>query len=311
MKSIAIIGAGICGLSTAYTLVEKGYHVSLYARDFPPDTTSNRAAAFWFPYHIENDLRCIRWSQASYQKYLSLLHEPATGVSIKELHKVSKSSDAPADYWKDFIPAGTCSALDASEFPEEFQEGYALQVPLIETQIFLPWLLDFLGDKGVKLIRREVKELSELTTEHDWVINCTGLGSRELCHDQSIYPIRGQVALLPPQANTPIFLYEEQPFYIVPRKDATIIGGTFEENVWDTTPEPDTIQRLYQQAKNMFPVLAEHPVTGSWAGLRPFRKVIRIEQEQGTNIIHNYGHGGSGFTLAWGCAEDIAAMLSS
>ncbi|MCX2740953.1 FAD-dependent oxidoreductase [Pontibacter anaerobius] len=311
MKSIAIIGSGICGLSTAYTLVEKGYPVTIYAKDFPPETTSNRAAAFWFPYHIENDLRCIRWSQASYHKYLSLLDNPATGVSMRELQKVTKSSDAPATYWKDFIPAGSCRLMDKTEFPGEFQEGYTIQVPLMETQIFLFWLMDFLSQKGVKFVKDEIKEFSELIAKYSWVINCTGLGSRELCHDQSIYPIRGQVALMAPQKHMPIFLYEEQPFYIVPRKDATIIGGTFEENVWDTTPETATVQRLYQQATDLFPQLADCPVTGSWAGLRPYRKVIRVEQEAGQNIIHNYGHGGSGFTLAWGCAEDIAFMISN
>ena len=309
MKNIAIIGSGICGLSTAYTLVEKGYTVTLYAKSFPPETTSNKAAAFWFPYHIENDLRCIRWSQTSYERYLSLLHNPATGISIKQLIKVTKVSDAPADYWKDFMPKGTCSPLEKAAFPDEFEEGYAIQVPLVETQIFLPWLMDSLKQKGVQLIQREIRDFNELTEEYNWVINCTGLGARELCRDESIYPIRGQVALLAPQKEMAIFLYEEQPFYIVPRKDATIVGGTFEENVWDTNAEPATIQRLHQQALNLFPQLAAAPVQGSWAGLRPFRKVIRVEREAGKNIIHNYGHGGSGYTLAWGCAEDIANML--
>ncbi len=283
--------------------------MTVYAKNFPPETTSNRAAAFWFPYHIENDLRCIRWSQASYQRYVALMDDTATGISMRQLHKVSKSTDAPANYWKDFIPANSCSTLKVTAFPADFQEGYALQVPLVETQRFLPWLLDDLSRKGVQFIRREVKALGELTASHEWVINCTGLGSRVLCHDQEIYPIRGQVVLLPPQQGMPIFLYEEQPFYIVPRQDATVVGGTFEENVWDTTPEPATLQRLYQQAVRLFPELSEQPMVGSWAGLRPFRKIIRLEQEPGQNIIHNYGHGGSGFTLAWGCAEDIAHLI--
>lgn len=309
MESIAVIGSGICGLSTAYTLVEKGYQVTVYARAFPPETTSNRAAAFWFPYHIENDTRCIRWSQESYEKYLSLMDDPAAGISIQQLIKVTKDSDPPALYWLDFMPEGTCRHMNNAELPEGYDDGYNIQVPLIESQIFLAWITDYLHQKGVEFIYREIHDLQELTDEHTWVVNCTGLGARELCADQQIYPIRGQVALLAPQKDLSLFLYEEQPFYIVPRQDVTLVGGTFEENVWDTTPEPSIIQHLYQQAADLYPQLAASPIIGSWSGLRPFRKEIRVEREAGKNIIHNYGHGGSGFTLAWGCAADVLLMI--
>lgn len=309
MESIAIIGSGISGLSMAYILVEQGFKVTLYASAFPPEITSNRAAAFWFPYHIENDTRCIRWSQESYEKYVSFLDDPATGVSKQQLIKVTKESDPPALYWLDFMPAGSCRQMDSSELPEGYQDAYDIQVPLAETQVFLPWLMNHLKGKGVEFIKRRIHDLHELTGQYSWVINCSGLGARELCKDKNIYPIRGQVLLLAPQKDLPIFLYEEQPFYIVPRKDATLIGGTFEENIWDTTPESETIDRLHEQAVNLFPQLAQSPVKNSWSGLRPFRKEIRVEREAGKNIIHNYGHGGSGFTLAWGCAAEVLQMI--
>lgn len=107
----------------------------------------------------------------------------------------------------------------------------------------------------------------------------------------------------------PLFLCEEQPFYIVPRQDATILGGTYEEEVWNLHTAPETIQRLYQQAVGLFPQLGDSPISGSWSGLRPYRKRIKVEQEEGTNIIHNYGHGGSGFTLTWGCAKEVADLM--
>lgn len=311
MESIAVIGSGICGLTTAYSLVEKGYQVTLYAKDFPPETTSNRAAAFWFPYHIESDSRCIRWSQESYTRYVSFLTDPASGVSMRQLLKVTKNQDPPADYWLDFMPAGSFRSLENSELPKGYDAGYDIWVPLVESHRFLPWLLNFLGRKGVELVAGEIKYLNELTDRYTWVINCTGLGARELCQDKNVYPIRGQVALLEPQKEMPLFLYEEQPFYIVPREDATLIGGTFEEQVWDTTPEPETIERLYKQAIDLYPQLTQSSFKGSWSGLRPFRKVIRVEREAVRNIIHNYGHGGSGFTLAWGCAAEVLELIGS
>ncbi|MEO8713061.1 MAG: FAD-dependent oxidoreductase, partial [Parafilimonas sp.] len=70
------------------------------------------------------------------------------------------------------------------------------------------------------------------------------------------------------------------------------------------------IERLLNNAYSVFPELKQQKVIGSWAGLRPYRNEVRLEHEAGTNIIHNYGHGGSGFTLAFGCAEEVASIVS-
>lgn len=311
ISHVAIVGAGIIGLTTAYQLLHKGYEITIYADAFAPDITSAKAAAFWFPYHIRNDERCIRWSQASYEKYMSLLPDPATGISRQRLLKMVKEEDTVADMsWSDFMPEDSCRPLNAEELKKGFRLGHEVHVPLIETQRFLPWLTSYLKNKGVRFLEKRINDLHNLADAHSWVINCSGLGAKELCGDNSIYPARGQVALIAPQQDRPLFLCEEQPFYIVPRQDATIIGGTYEEEEWDLNTEPETIQRLYQQAVELFPRLGNSPITGSWSGLRPYRKIIRVEKEDGNNIIHNYGHGGSGFTLAWGCAVDVAAMIS-
>jgi len=107
----------------------------------------------------------------------------------------------------------------------------------------------------------------------------------------------------------PIYLDNEKPLYIVPRKDAIIVGGTYEEKVKTEITEPSTIQRILNNAYEVFPALKQQQVIGSWAGLRPYRPEVRVEQEKVTNIIHNYGHGGSGFTLSFGCAEEVAKIV--
>ena len=104
-----------------------------------------------------------------------------------------------------------------------------------------------------------------------------------------------------------IFLDNELPLYIVPRKDAIIIGGTYEEGITDAVTEAATISRLFENAYKVFPELKDQKIIGSWAGLRPYRPLVRVEREG--KIIHNYGHGGSGFTLAWGCAEEVASLI--
>ena len=152
-----------------------------------------------------------------------------------------------------------------------------------------------------KMLIENFNELSSF----DVVINCSGLGAQTLCNDETVYPVRGQVALIETDTTKPIYLDNEMPLYLVPRKDAMIIGGTYEENVFDETTESSTIKHLLDVAYSVFPELKEQKIIGSWAGLRPYRNEVRLEHEAGTNIIHNYGHGGSGFTLAFGCAEEV------
>ncbi|MEO6719553.1 MAG: FAD-dependent oxidoreductase [Ferruginibacter sp.] len=312
IKNIAIAGAGISGMSTAFVLKEKGYRVTIYARAFSPNITSNKAAAFWFPYHIRNDKRGIGWCNTSYRYYLDFANDPTTGIGLQKLIKVLRTGVPEEEpIWREFMPGGSYSVIPGSSLAPGIEKAYDIQVPLIETQIFLPWLQQQLEQRGVVFIEQELQEFDALCGEYDLVINCTGLGSKILCKDESMLPIKGQVALLEPGTDLPIYLDNEKPLYIVPRKDAIIIGGTFEEGLDTEATEPETIERLLRNAYEVFPELKGKQVIGSWAGVRPYRSDVRVEQEPGRNLIHNYGHGGSGFTLAFGCAESVGAIVAS
>ena len=309
-KNIAIIGAGISGMSTAFLLTQKNHRITIYAKAFSPNITSNRAAAFWFPYHIRNDKRGISWCQTSYEYYKKLAKQKETGISMHQLIKVlRKGVKEEEPVWIDFMPSGSYRIMDSNELQAGILKGYDIIVPLIETQIFLPWLQKQLQQSGVELIEKEINDLSELTRSYDLVINCSALGAGKLCNDDNVIPVRGQVGLLAPKNNLPVYLDNEKMLYVVPRKDAIIVGGTYEERVEIETTEPSTIERILNNAYEIFPELKQQKVTGSWAGIRPYRAEVRVEHEEGTNIIHNYGHGGSGFTLSFGCAEEISAIV--
>ena len=303
---ITVIGAGISGLTSAYVLRKKGYDVKIIAKEFSPNITSNRAAAFWFPYHIRNDARGIQWCRKSYEQFKMLADDPATGVSMQQLLKVVRHGVEEQEMtWFSFMPEGSYRIMSENEIPKEYAIGYDVQVPLIETQIFLPWLMSELQKMNVEIEQKDVHSLDEV--DADIIVNCTALGSRELCHDTEVIPIRGQVALLSPKKFPYIFLDNELPLYIVPRQDAIIIGGTFEEGISDAVCEPATLRKILENAYNVFPELREQEVIGNWAGLRPYRPLVRVEREN--NIIHNYGHGGSGYTLSWGCAEEVSKLI--
>ncbi len=308
--NIAIVGAGISGMSTAHLLTNQGHNVTIYATSFSPDITSNKAAAFWFPYHIRNDSRGIAWCNTSYRYYMDFAKDPNTGIGLRKLYKILRENVAEEEpIWKDFMPTGSVRMMEPQELQPGVAIGYDIMVPLMETQLFLPWLMQQLKQVGVAFISRKIEDLNELSKSYEVVVNCTALGARELCKDDEVIPIRGQVGLIAPGGDWPIYLDNEKPLYIVPRKDAIIIGGTYEINEENAVTEPATIDQLLKNAYEVFPELAHHKVIGSWAGLRPYRKEVRVEREADKNIIHNYGHGGSGFTLAFGCAETVANIV--
>ena len=311
-KNIAIIGAGISGMSSAYLLKDRGYNITIFAKAFSPNITSNRAAAFWFPYHIRNDKRGINWCNVSYSFYCNMAGNAETGISMQKLVKVlRKGVTEEESAWIDFMPEGSLRIMNSAELAEDIAKGYEIEVPLIETQIFLPFLQTALTAGGINFIQQEIKELKDLSQKFDVVINCSALGSRELCNDQTIVPVKGQVGLLSPISDMNIYLDNEMPLYIVPRKDAIIVGGTYEEGEETEETQPSIIERLLQNAYNRFPILMQQKVLGSWAGLRPYRPTVRLEREGNTNIIHNYGHGGSGFTLSFGCAGEVAKIVET
>lgn len=309
-KNIIIVGAGISGMSTAFLLNGYSHRITICAKAFSPFITSNKAAAFWFPYHIRNDKRGIGWCNTSYQYYQQFSTQPETGISMQQLTKVLRSGvtdEGPA--WIDFMPPGICRSMPEEGLPPGIARAYDITVPLIETQIFLPWLQQELLQQGVAFIEKEIYNLNELATQYDVVINCTGLGAKKLCNDDEVIPVRGQVVLLQPMQGMPIYLDNESCLYIVPRKDAVIIGGTYEVGINSELTEALTISRILENAYRVMPELKNSKVTGSWAGIRPCRAEVRVEKEAGKKIIHNYGHGGSGFTLAFGCAQTVRDLL--
>jgi D-amino-acid oxidase len=303
---ITIVGAGISGLATAYVLGKQNHTIEINAKNFTPNITSDRAAAFWFPYHIRNDARGIHWCKRSYEVYKKLSEDSSRGVSMHKLLKVVRQGVQEVEMtWFSFMPEGSWRILEQHEIPKGYAVGYDALVPLIETQIFLPWLMNELRQMNITMAEREIKSFDEITGA-DMIINCSALGARQLCNDKELIPVRGQVGLLSPKNDFSIFLDNELPLYIVPRKDAIIIGGTYEAGITNDATEAATINRLFDNAYKVFPELKAQKIIGSWAGLRPYRPLVRVEREG--KIIHNYGHGGSGFTLAWGCAEEAALL---
>jgi D-amino-acid oxidase len=161
-KKITVAGCGVIGLTTAVLLQEDGYEVMIVTRDLPKQTTSNKAAAFWFPYHVRDSREILQWSMASYEKFEALSKAGESGVSMIPVFKLGNEITEIEQRIKETLPEGRFRPLTADELRGNFESGWHIEVPLIETPIYLPYLLNEFVKLGGKIAEHEIESLDEL-----------------------------------------------------------------------------------------------------------------------------------------------------
>jgi len=178
-------------------------------------------------------------------------------------------------------------------------DGVPMAVPFIETPIYLPWL------RGKLRVRRKtIRDLGAL--DADVVVNCTGLGARELCGDRALRPGRGVVLRTRNPGIVRHAVIMDPLTYVLTRAGDIVLGGTDDEVESRDVPRA-LAAAIYARCKAVEPRLPRAYAVD--VGFRPLRDAVRLEREG--NVIHNYGHGGAGFTVSWGCARDVLRLTRS
>jgi D-amino-acid oxidase len=314
-ERIAIIGAGVSGLTCGIVFAERGYRTAIFAKDIGQQTTSSVAAAVWFPYHVEPAERVIPLALETYQVLLDLARFPKSGVSIIESRQFLRTGEIEIPDWA--IPLGASvipSEVEGSL--ESFKSGFSLRVPLTDTTIYLDYLTARFH-KADGEIRANVRfeKLEDVDAKFDIVINCAGIGARELVRDADLEPRRGQVAIVPKiEGLACAVVCDDAPLmYAIPRANDCVFGGTndLSDNL---AADSATTQRIVGECSRVLNI-SKPRVLAERVGLRPFRKSgLRLERDRiddGRAVIHNYGHGGAGFTLSWGCAREVLDIAAS
>jgi len=198
------------------------------------------------------------------------------------------------------------------EMPDDFLHGFSFLTWMVEMPKYLEYLRQTFAGYG-NITLRNVRSLDEAFADHDLVVNCSALGSRDIAgiEDKSVYPVAGQIVQIPRTIERTILFDTESVTYIVPRGDNTILGSTAQKNLYDRTPVAETTDDIVKRCRAFFPNVANKEIQEEKVGLRPARSVVRLEAEDmpgGKRLIHNYGHGGAGVTLSWGCANDVVAL---
>jgi D-amino-acid oxidase len=335
-RQVAVIGAGVSGLTCGVLLAERGYRAAIFAKETGQQTTSGAAAALWFPYDAEPPDKVIPWALRTFDVLSDLARVSGSGVSMIELHQLSRAREIQIPDWAIALGAQAVIHSDPSVMSSArravaerrrevetspavtfsfFKSSFTLTVPLMDTTIYLDYLANrFVAAGGSITANIHFNEPEDVDRKFDLVINCAGIGARELMQDLDLEPHRGQVAIVRKieHLSCAIVCDDAPLLYAIPRGNDCVLGGTNELSS-DLAADPATTTRIVGECSRVLNI--EKPdVLAERVGLRPFRKSgLRVERDclsDGRTVIHNYGHGGSGFTLSWGCAREVVGLAT-
>jgi D-amino-acid oxidase len=355
-RGVLVIGAGVSGLTTAYCLRQEGAAVTVLADRFAPRVTSVVAGALWEwppavcghhrdPGSLE---RSKRWCAESLAVFTNLAANPSTGVHLRPANfyfhePVAQNSQQLA---KMHELAGHVRRFrhDAALIQAHgigpglgLRDAYTHLAPMIDTDVYMRWLLDECRRLGCRIVEGPVAGLRNAEAdklarrfEAEIVVNCAGLGAREF-GDAAVYPLRGALVRVRndgrarPRITEAHCVSRVAPnmgpgfLFVVPRgEDWLVLGGLAEPDAWGLDVGLDNhepIRAMYRRCVEFLPALRDAEIDAAEpvrVGLRPARLGgVRLEIEPGTRIVHNYGHGGSGVTFSWGCAREVVELIAS
>ncbi|WP_432836026.1 FAD-dependent oxidoreductase [Dactylosporangium sp. CA-092794] len=307
MDDVIVLGAGVIGLTSAVRLLESGARVRVLTADDPTRTVSRLAAAVWYPTHTDADPRVLAWAKRTYDELMTQADDGVPGTARRPTRMLLRAP-AGTPWWSSAVPG-------FAAHPGEWR----FTVPSVEMEVYLQWLAERVQHLGGTLARGRVDRLADLAGQAGTLVNATGLAARALADDPAVFPARGQIVIVANPGLVTSIRDEDHPdgmTYIHPRSRDVVLGGTFQPGDWNETPDPATTEAILRRCADLVPELAGARPLRQAAGLRPARHGgPRVEPAaeplpRGTRLIHNYGHGGAGVTLSWGCADEVVRLAS-
>jgi D-amino-acid oxidase len=265
-RDVAVVGCGAVGLATARLFQDHGFTVTIYARDLPPDTTSNIAGASWAPVTVVDperrtstfDDHFVRASRFAF-RYFQNLVGPRYGVWWRETYFISRyTGSGPASETAliaDLRPPSV--SLAPGDHPFGSHHVSRALTMHIEPSIYLPAVLADYRLAGGRLVVRDLADPQSVRAlPHPLVVNCTGLGAATLFNDTDMLPIKGQLTVLAPQPEVDYLTVGPGELYMMPRQDGIILGGTHESGEWSLEPNPAEIERIMRGHQHLFESMA-------------------------------------------------------
>jgi glycine/D-amino acid oxidase-like deaminating enzyme len=252
---VAILGAGVMGLSTARLVQEAGFEAKIYTKALPPETTSNIAGGQWHPFgHYRERAVTQAWRQQymaaaaySWRRFQIMVGDD---YGIRWLPTYVEAGRAEAQLFEGFPPASRL--LDPAQHPFPLASVARFDTMYVEVGRYLRQLVRDFEMAGGRIVIRDFNAPADIQALPEaLVFNCTGLGSRALFQDTALIPVRGQLAILLPQPEVR-YAFSGAAGYMFPRADGILLGGTFEPNVWDASPQQADIERIVASHRQLF-----------------------------------------------------------
>ncbi|ETM41968.1 hypothetical protein L914_12303 [Phytophthora nicotianae] len=321
---VLVVGGGVIGLTTALALLQSGFkHVQVVAEKFEA-TTSHVAGGLWMPFALPDGVDTVRprkWCEVTYAWLETLHKEKGESLDIHIVPGVDVSAvGAPQvihPYWAHCVENfRLLSQEEAAEVSPGATHGFALETIIYNPKPFMLWLHEEIQKLGGTLKQRRVNALDE--EECDLLVNCSGLAAKELAGDGTMFPIRGQIINVynPKLKELKMSVDKDGEYaYVIPRPNGDVVlGGTVQKHNWTAENNDSDVDGVWERCCRLWPEVRNSKVIAKMAGLRPGRTGgVRLEVQaaptkRGAVLIHNYGHGGSGHTLHWGCAQEVVEL---
>ena len=276
-RRAAVLGCGVVGLTTARELQRRGFDVTIYAATVPPDTTSNMSLAGFTPTSglVQNDRRTPEWDaqfrqavQIAYRR-LQLLAGRKYGITWINQYQLTddlnQAGGGRGAGGNPLMPDSISSprvVLQPGEHP--FSTRYAIERPTmrIEPSIYLDALMEDVATFGGKIVIRKFETPRDLMALPEQVIvNCTGLGARQLFNDSELVPLKGQLTVMIPESDVNYSTNGGSTIpsppnglsiHMMPRSDGIVLGGTSQRDVWTMDVDETERQRIVDSHIQVF-----------------------------------------------------------
>ncbi len=261
---VAVLGCGVIGLSTAIVLQKNGFRPTIYAREVPPNTTSDVAGASWFPGLLVDETRrtaafmqqFVRVARLSHRRFQQLVGDEY-GVYWRKQYFLA-DRQLPDPWQMEALPElfPDTRHLPPGTHPFRRPHVYIDNMMFMEMPMYLRALMRDFQQFGGMITVREFHSIRDvLALPEAVIVNCTGLGARELFDDDEMTPLKGQLVVLLPQPEIQYALTFDDDYYMFPRRDGILLGGTHEEGIESLLPDPGATDRILAAHRAAFSAL--------------------------------------------------------
>lgn len=310
--AVLVVGAGVIGLTTAVCLIEAGLPVRIVTAALPQQTTSRAASAMWGGSFLEPAAAVRGWAEVGRREFERLAAGADTGVRVAR--GMLGARQMPQGPPPAAFPGVEIVRCDSA--PEGFVAAFTIAVPVVDMPRYLEYLLARFQAAGGKLELRALRSLTDVAGEAPTVVNCAGVGARDLVPDPAVRAVRGQHVIVENPGLEDFFM--DEPFgarwvSFFPHGDKVVLGSSAEEDNWSLEPDHGNAEEIIRRCAEIEPRLQDARVIEHRVGLRPTRPAVRLDEEPlgSSRCVHSYGHGGSGVALSWGCAYQVTSMLTA